>query len=341
MSTASGTAGTTRAAIWVAALILLTLVTGTPAGASIKIEGVPSFEHVFVIMGENTELGQINTQNAPYLLNTVKQQSAWLTQYFAVTHFSEANYVGMMSGQFTGCQQFDGSAASCHQDVENLFHQLDGVSTSWQSWLESMPAPCYLTSTGSPKTLNHYGAKHNPAIFFDDIEGAGGVWSDTNKSAECLGNDIPAGGTGPNDMSAFEAALAGGAVARFNFVVPNECEDAHDNCSPQGNAITQFDDFLAREIPAIQAYAASYDPNTVILITFDEGTSNRGLGHGHQFAGGGNVAFVVLGSLVQPGMYGGTYDHYSFLRTMEDGFGLTTYLGGAATATPINTIWAP
>ncbi|TMK97221.1 MAG: hypothetical protein E6G40_09045, partial [Actinobacteria bacterium] len=122
MSTASGTAGTTRAAIWVAALILLTLVTGTPAGASIKIEGVPSFEHVFVIMGENTELGQINTQNAPYLLNTVKQQSAWLTQYFAVTHFSEANYVGMMSGQFTGCQQFDGSAASCHQDVENLFH---------------------------------------------------------------------------------------------------------------------------------------------------------------------------------------------------------------------------
>ena len=121
--------------------------------------------------------------------------------------------------------------------------------------------------------------------------------------------------------------------------MPNECEDAHDNCGPQGNSISQFDDFLAREIPAIQAYASAYDPRTVIVITFDEGTSNRGLGHGHQFAGGGNVVFAVLGSLVQPGKYGGTFDHYSFLRTMEDGFGIQTYLGGAGTASPINTIW--
>jgi len=56
-----------------------------------------------------------------------------LTNYFALTHFSEANYVGMMSGQFTRCQQFDGSAASCHQDVPNLFSQLDELSVSWQS----------------------------------------------------------------------------------------------------------------------------------------------------------------------------------------------------------------
>jgi hypothetical protein len=340
MSTGSGTAWASRAAVWVAVVILLSLVTGIPAGASIKVEGVPSFGHVFVIMGENTELGQINKQDAPYLLNTLKPQSAWLTGYFALTHFSEANYVGMMSGQFTSCQQFDGSAASCHQDVDNLFHQLDGVTISWQGWMESMPEPCYLTSTGSPKTLNHYGAKHNPAIFFDDIEGAGGVWSDTNKSAECLGNDIPAGGTGPNDMSAFEAGLDGGTVARFNFVVPNECEDAHDNCSPQGNSITQFDDFLAREVPLIEASPA-FGSDGVILITFDEGTSNRGLGHGHQFAGGGNVAFVALGPLVNAGVYDATYDHYSFLRTLEDGFGIGGYLGGAATANPINTIWVP
>ena len=206
-----GIAEMTRASICIAMAIVGSLMSGPPAGASIKLEGVPPFSHVFVIMGENTELGQINKQDAPYLLNTIKPQSAWLTGYFALTHFSEANYVGMMSGQFTSCQQFDGSAASCHQDVDNFFHQLDGAGVSWQSWMESMPEPCYLTSTGSAKTLNHYGAKHNPAIFFDDIEGEGGVWSETNKSAECLANDIPAGSTGPNDMSAFEAVY--GALA--------------------------------------------------------------------------------------------------------------------------------
>jgi len=304
-------------------------------------EGVPAFGHVFVIIGENTELGQINKVDAPYLLGTLMPQSAWLTNYFALTHFSEANYVGMTSGQFTPCEQFDGSAASCHQDVDNLFHQLDGASVSWQSWMESMPAACYLTSTGAPKTLNHYGAKHNPAIFFDDIEGAGGVWSATNKSAECLANDIATGGTGPNDTSVLDQALGSGAVSQFDLIVPNECEDAHDNCSPQGNSITQFDDFLAREVPQILGSPAfTGDPNAVLFITFDEGTSNPGGGHGHQFSGGGNIAFLAIGPHVLPGVYTGTFDHYSFLRTLEDGFGLS-YLGGAATATPINTIWSP
>jgi len=302
-------------------------------------EGVPSFGHVFVIMGENTELRQLNKSNAPYLLGNLKPQSAWLTNYFALTHFSEANYIGMTSGQFTHCQQFDGSAASCHQGVDNLFQQLDGATVPWQSWMESMPAPCSLSSTGSAKDRNHYGAKHNPAIFYDNIEGAGGVWSDTNISTECLTNDIPAGGTGPNDMSAFNQALARGAVGRFNYVVPNECEDGHDNCKPAGNSITQFDNFLAREVPQIMSSPA-FGTDGLILITFDEGTSNRGDGNGHQFSGGGNVAFVALGPLVRPGVYPATYDHYSFLRTMEDGFGISSYLANAADATPINDIWA-
>src|SRR2546429_481562 len=83
-------------------------------------------------------------------------------------------------------------------------------------------------------------------------------------------------------------------------------------------SITQFDDFLAREVPLIEASPA-FGSDGVILITFDEGTSNRGLGHGHQFAGGGNVAFLALGPLVKAGLYDATYDHYSFLRTLEDG----------------------
>jgi phosphatidylinositol-3-phosphatase len=320
-----------------------TMLAAAPGSSAVSVssgaEGVPSFGHVFVIIGENTELGQLNKSNSPYLLNQVKPQSAWLTSYFALTHFSEANYVGMTSGQYTRCQQFDGSAEACHQDVDNLFHQLDVAGVSWQSWMESMPAPCTLASTGSPRDLNHYGAKHNPAIFYDNIEGAGGVWSSTNPSTECLTKDIPTGGTGPNDMSTFDAALATGDVARFNYVVPNECEDGHDNCKPVGNSITQFDNFLAREVPKIMSSPA-FGADGLLLITFDEGTSNRGDGNGHQFSGGGNIAFVALGPLVQPGVYGDTFDHFSLLRTLEDGYGITTYLANAAAAKPINNIWA-
>jgi hypothetical protein len=36
----------------------------------------------------------------------------------------------------------------------------------------------------------------------------------------------------------------------------------------------------------------------------------------------------------------GPYTHYSFLRTLQDGYGLTnSYLGAAADVTPIARIW--
>jgi len=329
-----------RACLAVTLGVLLLGIWPAAAGSATGIEGVPAFGHVFVIVGENTELGQINKSNAPFMLGTVKPGAAWLTSYFAVTHFSEANYAAMTSGQFTRCEQFDGAIASCHQNVENLFHQLDTVGVPWQSWMESMPAPCFVSSAGEPKTLNHYGAKHNPAIFYDNVEGAGGVWSAdaSGQSAECLANDIPTGGTGPNDMSAFNRAVTTGNVGRFNFIVPNECEDGHDNCKPSGNGVAQFDAFLAKEVPLIENSPA-FGSDGVLIITFDEGTSNQGPASSKQFSGGGNVAFAVVSPLARPGLYGNVYNHYSLLRTLEDGFGIVNHPANAATADAINTIW--
>ncbi|MGZ4581218.1 MAG: alkaline phosphatase family protein [Nocardioidaceae bacterium] len=323
-----------------AVLVTMWSTPGRAVTAPSASEGVPAFGHVFVVIGENTELGQVNKTNAPFIMGTVKPQAAWLTNYFAVTHFSEANYAAMTSGQFTHCQQFDGAIASCHQDVPNIFHQLDGVGVSWQSWMESMPNPCQVVSAGGAKTQNHYAPKHNPAVFYDNVEGKGGVWSaDPNgQSDECKANDIATGGTGPNDMSTFNSALQAGHVGRFNYIVPNECEDGHDNCQPQGNGVTQFDNFLAQEVPKIMNSSA-FGSDGVLIITYDEGTSNKGPGSSKQFAGGGNVIFAVLGPLARPGEYGSNYNHYSLLRTWEDGFGITEHPANAAGATPINTIW--
>ncbi len=325
----------------VLAATLLALAGGSAAAAD--VEGVPDLTgtHVYLIIGENTELTQLNKNNAPYLLGTLKPQSAWLANYFALTHFSEANYVGMMAGQFNRCQQFDGSAASCHVAWDNLFHQLDNAATrvTWQSWMESMPSPCALTSSGAAKTQDHYGAKHNPAIFFDNIEGTGGVWS-TTPGPECVANDLPAGQTDPvlpNDMSVFNAAVDDGQTAQFNLVVPNECEDAHDNCPPAKTAIAQFDAFLQREVPVIQ----NADHNALIIITFDEGTSNKGPASSKQFSGGGNIAFLALGPQVAPGVYDAPSNHYGLLRTLEDGYGGLPHLANAQTAPTIDEIWQP
>ena len=140
-------------------------------------------------------------------------------------------------------------------------------------------------------------------------------------------------------MSAFDAALGTGNVGRFNLVVPNQCEDAHDNCSPpKGNPLTQFDDFLAREVPKIEASPA-YGTDGVIIVVFDEGAGDNVKNNQDRFGQGGRVVFSVESPLVRPGIYTGVFDHYSFLRTMEDGFRLGGYVGNAASVKPINNIW--
>lgn len=314
---------------------------GMTAQAGATTEGVPQFGHVFVIVGENTSYSQVNKNTMPYLLGTLQPQSAWLTNYFAATHYSESNYVAMTSGQFTACEQGDGAISDCHQNVPNLFNQLDMLdgTTGWTSWEESMPSACDTANAGDDAGLNKYRPKHNPALNYDNVAG---IWSGATlmASSECLTQDIPAGTTGPNNMDAFDAALASATpMNQFNLVVPNECEDSHDNCKPSGNQLLQFDAFLQREVPQILA-SPSFGSNGVLIITFDEAATsspNRAL----RVDNGGQVVFAVISPLANPGSYGNAWNHYSFLRTMQDGLGTDVYgyLGAAASASPINTIW--
>src|SRR5262249_37335877 len=106
------------------------LVALTQASASSGAEGVPHFGHVFVIIGENTDYQHLTTTNAPYLMTAIRPASAWFDNYYAATHWSQANYVALTSGQFTACEQKDLGYA-CRDDVDNLFHQLDQANMSW------------------------------------------------------------------------------------------------------------------------------------------------------------------------------------------------------------------
>jgi hypothetical protein len=308
---------------------------------AVSSEGVPAFGHVFVIIGENTTYSHVKPSNMPYLFRTLKPSSAWMTEYRGVTHWSQANYVAMTSGQFTKCEQQDYGVA-CHQDVDNLFHQLDVAGRTWTTWLEGGTARCD-TGSGSlcepqgPCPLTGFYTTGNPAILYDDVEGANGVWSATDKSQECLDDDIYAGGQ-QNPMRLFNSALADGTVPDFNYILPNGCDDGEANCKPVNNRYTQFDDFLKTEIPKIEASPA-FGSDSLIVVTYDEDERQDGLAKKWGFGQGGHVPALFLGPLVDPGIYDGLYTHYSLLRTLEDGFGVTGYVGHANDVTPIEGIW--
>jgi phosphatidylinositol-3-phosphatase len=325
------------------ATLLLAGLAVAPAGATTSPDGVPQFGNVFLIIGENTSLSQISANNAPYEIKQLQPNAAWFTDYFASSHYSTSNYVAMTSGQYIACEQEDVKPIDCHQDVPNLFNDLDGVGAGWKVWNESMPmnqdypGGCYLLNAGSDKTGNAYRPKHNPAEYYVGVVGSYSFYTDgALPSAECRDNDVSTGTTAPNNMDAFHQALSDRTVPAFNYVVPNMCEDGHDNCKPTGNPITQFDDFLAREVPII---TTAY-PDALVMVTYDEGQGG-GANNGSKF-GGGNVLFAMMGPQVVPGTYGDLLNHYSLLRMLEDGYRTGQYPANSATAMPFPaTVWAP
>jgi phosphatidylinositol-3-phosphatase len=338
-----GVACRARVAAAIAVAWAVVLAGGAPATASSGLEGVPRMGHVFLIIGENTTYSHLTTTNAPYLMTQVRPASAWLNHYYAATHWSQANYVALTSGQFTKCEQQD-YGVSCHQNVDNLFHQIDVAGLTWKTWLEGGTARCDTGSGGScppqgPCPLTGFYTTGNPAILYDDVEGAGGVWSATDVSQECVKNDIYAAATtDANPMQLFDTALADGNVPNFNLVLPNGCEDGEGNCKPINNRYAQFDAFLAREVPKILA-SPSFGRNGVIVITYDEDERAGGLAKKNGFGSGGHVVCAIISPLVTPGGYGSTAYAYSLLRTIEDGLGIAGHVGYANDVSPIGSVW--
>jgi len=293
-------------------------------------DGVPRFGHVFVIIGENTDYQHLTTVNAPYLMTTVRPSSAWFANYYAATHWSQANYVALTSGRFTACEQADKGYA-CRDDVDNVFHQLDGRRMSWKTWLEAGTAKCDTGSGGActsndPCPLTGFYTTGNPVIDYTDIS-----------YAECLANDLPAG-TASDGMATFNAKLASGSVADYNLVIPNGCDDGEANCKPVNNGTTQFDDFLAREVPLIESSPA-FGTDGVIVVTFDEDSRMGGLAAKNGLGSGGHTACALISPLVKPGEEVPKTYSYSLLRTIQDGLGLSPYLGSAAQVDALPVSW--
>jgi phosphatidylinositol-3-phosphatase len=267
-------------------------------------------------VGENTSGGGLSARRAPFLAGLARR-SATLTGYRTFRRSSSlGQYVAMVSGQYTRCEADNALPAHCHQAVPSLFSQLAATGRSWRDWQESMPAPCTRVDTRRPARHNQYTAHHNPALYFAGL------------ATTCVADNLPMGGTGARATTAFDAALARGAVGDLNLVVPNDCENGHDACG--GDPVRHFDRFLAREVRRIEASPA-FGRNGMIVITWDEGADPP-----HDPT---HVRTVLAGPPVRLGSHSGArYDHYSLERTLAEGFGVPP-LAHARAARAITGVW--
>ncbi len=243
----------------------------------------PALSHVWVIVIENKPLSTIlGSADAPYM-NELIGKSGLATDYRAVGHPSQPNYVALFSGstqRVTDNEPHDIAA-------KNLADELEAAGRTWHVYAENVPPNCFqgATAQDGPDGPGTYARKHEPAISFTSISG---------NPSRCA-NILP--------FSGFDAG-----AADFSLIIPNLCHAMHDCGIADGDA------WLRSFVPQILESAAWRDGG-VLFVTFDEGLDSSSPSN--------LVATIVSSPSVRPGMTSAVpHTHYSLLRTIQDGFGL-------------------
>ena len=290
-------------------LAALSLGSATHAG------NLPPVQTVFVILLENHNWSSFEgSPDAPFINGTLLPLASYCQEYYNPPglHPSEPNYLWLEAGTNFGI--LDGNdPANNHQNTTNhLAAQLRLAGIPWKTYQED------ITGTVVPLTaINGYAPKHNPFVFFDDMTG-----TNNPNDAYGLAHIRP--------YSELAGDLTNNSVARYNFITPNLCHDGHDTCAPQGNAVRQIDDWLASEVPKILG-SATYSNNGALFITWDEGEGSSD----------GPIGMMVISPLARGGGYFNRihYTHSSLVRTMQEIFGVSPWLGDAANATDLSDLF--
>lgn len=324
------------------------------AAAARTVAVVPQYQHIFVIIEENHTTSEIIGNPAAPTFTKLAKEYGFASNFYAIRHPSEPNYVALVGGDTFGIA--DDDAITCkpgstgwgcekasrpgyvdHTVVgENLATQLDSAGLSWKGYFEDIPEPGSLTFRwpspvepvkGKPDAL--YAAKHNGFVTFESVQ------DDPNRGQKMVGFDV------------LERDIAANALPNFAHIVPNQCNDMHglsghdvpSDCDKNSqDLIARGDRTLDRIVSEIMRTGTwkSAD-NDAIVITFDENDDDKPSSHPNgccgfdpknaSHPGGGWISTIVISNHGVRRFTDPTpYNHYSLLRTIEDAFGIRQHL---------------
>jgi phospholipase C len=265
--------------------------------------GLPAIHTVFIILMENHDWSDFTASNAPYIRTTLVGAGAHSEQYFNPPniHPSLPNYLWLEAGKNFGILD-DNDPSSDHQSTtQHLTTMLTAAGITWKAYEED------ISGTDCPlNDVNNYAVRHDPFVYFDDV---------TNtlnpSSANCIQHVRP--------FPELATDLANNTVARYNFITPNVIDDMHDGTIKQG------DNWLKANVPTIMNSAA-YKNGGVLFVTWDESENSDG-----------PIGMIALSPFAKVNYSNSIhYDHSSTLRTIQEIFGITPLLGGAASATDLS-----
>jgi phosphatidylinositol-3-phosphatase len=299
-------------------LLMIVLLVPSPMSAQNSRSTMKNYQHVFVIMMENTGFDSlIGNANAPFT-NAAAANYGLAANYFGVTHPSQPNYIAATSGSTNGVADDNDTTI----DVPNIVDQLEAHGKNWKAYMQSYSLCVTPLDHSCGNQL--YERKHNPFISYLDVQ------SNAARVANIVDFD-----------SQFANDLASGKVADYVWISPDQCHDMHGRASTPDDPcdfsqvqalIATGDAFLLNTVDAIMNSPA-WNGNSVIFIAWDEsdftGTGFNGFGDDSGCCdsvpgqGGGHVVMISIShSDHSPRTSNVAYNHQSMLATIEDGWQL-------------------
>jgi phospholipase C len=306
----------TRIGISVVVALAMMVPLAASAQTNVSNAKLKNFQHVFVIMMENTGFDSlIGNPNASFI-NSVAATNGLATNYFGVTHPSQPNYIAATSGSTNGVPDDNDITIN----VPNIVDQLEAHGKTWKAYMQSL-------SLCNGNLLAHacgnqlYERKHNPFVSYQDVQ----------NSPARLANIV--------DFSQFATDLGNNRVPDYTWISPDQCNDMHgraatpaDPCdfSQVQKLIATGDAFLKSTVGEIMSSRA-WTGNSIIFITWDEsdftGTGPFGFGDTRGCCdanpGGGSVVTLTISHSDHSARTSSVaYNHYSMLSTIEGGWSL-------------------
>jgi hypothetical protein len=204
--------------------------TPTPVGSRTPVT-LPRFDHIVVAIEENHDYSEIiGSDDAPYI-NSLASQGASFTDFHAIRHPSQPNYLALFAGSTLGVTD-----DSCPRNLSgpDLGGELIARSQTFAGYAESMPGVGFTGCTSGDRL---YARKHNPWVNF---------------------SDVPASANQP--FTNFPADFT--RLPTVAFVVPNLQNDMHDGTVKRG------DGWLKTHLDGYVQWAKTH--NSLFILTWDE-----------------------------------------------------------------------
>jgi hypothetical protein len=191
---------------------------------------LPKIDHIVIVIEENHARQQIiGNSSAPYM-NLLAAQGANFTNYHAIEHPSQPNYLDIFSGSNQGVT--NDRMPKTKFSSANLASELIAKNYTFAGYSEDLPSIGF-----NGESHNKYARKHNPWTNFTNVP---------KKANQPLKNF-------PTDFK---------QLPTVSFVIPNLQHDMHDG------TIKEADQWLKNHLDAYVQWAKTN--NSLLIVTWDE-----------------------------------------------------------------------